>query len=136
MRILGIDYGDTRIGLSISDPLGMIAGPLPLYIAQSMRKDADYIAALVKEWDAQKIVLGMPRNMDGSYGERADKTTAFGRVLEKITGLTVIFRDERLTTAQAHRALTEGGYSKVRQKEKVDTTAAQIILQSYLDMLQ
>ena len=133
MRILGIDYGDARIGLALSDETETIAGALGTYHSVSMRKDADYIAALVKEKKVQKIVLGMPLNMDGSKGERAGKTEAFGRVLEKITEIPVIYKDERLSTCEAERSLNESGMRFQKKKNVVDTAAAQIILQSYLD---
>ena len=122
MRILGVDYGDKRIGLALSDVLGIVAGPLGTYESQSMRKDIDYIAALAKEKQAEAIVLGLPVNMDGSHGERAEKTKAFGRNLEKVSGLSVIYKDERLSTVSAEKS-----------KGVIDTVAAQIILQSYLD---
>ena len=133
MRILGIDYGDTRIGLALSDPTATIAGGLPLYLSKTMRKDIDHIATLVQQHQVEKIVLGLPKNMDGSLGERANKTQSFGKVLEKITGVPVIYKDERLTTVMAHRALDALGTSRNKQKATVDTTSAQIILQSYLD---
>ncbi len=133
MRILGIDYGDARTGLSISDETETVAGPLPVYFTQSMRKDADYIAALVREQNAGAIVIGLPLNMDGSKGARAGKTEAFARTLEKVTGLPVYYKDERLTTLAAERSLKENVTSRGKIKNSVDTVSAQIILQSYLD---
>ncbi len=133
MRILGVDYGDKRIGLALSDVLGIVAGPLGTYESQSMRKDIDYIAALAKEKQAEAIVLGLPVNMDGSHGERAEKTKAFGRNLEKVSGLSVIYKDERLSTVSAEKSLIESNVRREKRKGVIDTVAAQIILQSYLD---
>ncbi|MCL2797796.1 MAG: Holliday junction resolvase RuvX [Firmicutes bacterium] len=136
MRILGIDYGDARIGLALSDETGMIAGALPTYQSVSMRKDADYIAALALQHEAGRIVLGLPLNMDGTKGERALKTEAFGRVLGRITGLEVVYKDERLTTKAAERDLESAGVRRLKQKNLVDAVAATLILQSYLDKLR
>jgi len=136
LRILGIDYGDARTGLALSDETGTLASPLPTYKTQSMRKDADYFAALALEKNAQKIVIGLPINMDGTKGARANKTESLGRVLEKITGLEVIYKDERLTTVSAQRALTESGLSRDKIRANIDAASAQIILQSYLDKIK
>ena len=133
MRILGIDYGDARIGLALSDETGTIAGPLPTYLSVSMRKDADYIARLALEKEAGCIVLGLPLNMDGTKGERALKAEAFGRVLAKITDLEVAYKDERLSTVAAGRDLTAVGMRREKQKSVVDAAAAMLILQGYLD---
>jgi len=136
MRILGIDYGDRRIGLAISDESATIATPLKVYLSQSMRKDLDFVASLCKEKNVDKIILGLPLNMDGTKGERANKTESFGKVLEKITVLEVIYKDERLSSVFAERALSESGNKHKKNKELVDTTAAMVILQGYLDKLR
>lgn len=133
MRILAIDYGDARIGLAISDESETIATPIGTYLSQSMRKDIDYLAALSKERGAGLIVLGLPINMDGSQGERAAKTTAFGTVLERVSGISVVYKDERLTTVSAEKALIESNVRREKRKQVIDTLSAQIILQSYLD---
>lgn len=133
MRILGIDYGDARIGLALSDESETLASPLGTYLSQSMRKDIDYIAALAKDKGAGLIVLGLPVNMDGSMGERANKTKSFGNVLERVSGLEVIYKDERLTTVSAERTLIECNMRREKRKQVIDTLSAQIILQSYLD---
>ncbi len=133
MRILAIDYGDARIGLALSDESETLASPLGTYKSQSMRKDIDAIAALAKEKDAGLIVLGLPINMDGSYGERANKTESFGKVLEKVSGLKVVYKDERLTTVSAEKTLIECNMRREKRKQVIDTLSAQIILQSYLD---
>lgn len=133
MRILGIDYGDARIGLALSDESEILASPLGTYASQSMRKDIDYIAALAKQKKAGCIVLGLPVNMDGSEGERAQKTRAFGSVLERVSGVDVVYKDERLTTVSAERTLIECNMRREKRKEVIDTVSAQIILQSFLD---
>lgn len=134
MRILGIDYGDARIGLALSDELKILASPLETYKSQSMRKDIDYVAEIAKKYNCEKIVLGLPLNMNGSEGPRADKTRAFGRNLEKVTQLPIIYKDERLTTIQVERAFDEGNLRKDKRKQIVDRNAAVLILQSYLDI--
>ncbi len=133
MRILAIDYGDARIGLALSDESETLASPIGTYKSQTMRKDIDYIAALAKEKQAGLIVLGLPVNMDGSSGERGSKTKSFGNVLERVSGIQVEYKDERLTTVTAEQTLIECGMRREKRKQVIDTLSAQIILQSYLD---
>lgn len=133
MRVLGIDYGDARIGLAMSDINMMLASPLETYQAKSMRTSIDYISALVKEKQVELIVIGMPLNMDGTKGERADKTESFGSVLEKVSGVKVEYKDERLSTVSAEKTLISNGMRRDKRKEVIDTLSAQIILQGYLD---
>ncbi len=133
MRILAIDYGDARIGLALSDESETLASPLGTYKSQTMRKDIDAIAAIAKENGAGLIVLGLPLNMDGTRGERASKTESFGKVLEKVSGLKVVYKDERLTTVSAEKTLIECNMRREKRKQVIDTLSAQIILQSYLD---
>ncbi len=133
MRILAIDYGDARIGLALSDESETLASPIGTYKSQSMRKDIDYIVALAKEKQAGLIVLGLPVNMDGSSGERVSKTKSFGNVLERVSGIQVEYKDERLTTVTAEQTLIECGMRREKRKRIIDTLSAQIILQSYLD---
>ncbi len=133
MRILGVDYGDSRIGLSVCDELQTLASPLATVKSESMRKNVDKIAAVAKDQNVGAVVLGLPLNMDGSEGVRAGKSRAFGRVLEKVSGLKVIFADERLTTVEAEEIMDANFVPKNKRKEIVDRIAAQLILQSYLD---
>ena len=133
MRVLGIDYGDARIGLALSDELQILASPLETYQSQSMRKDIDYVANIAKSRNCEKIILGLPLNMNGTEGPRAEKTRAFGRNLEKVAEIPVVYKDERLTTVQVERAFEEGNLNKNKRKQIVDRTAAVLILQSYLD---
>ncbi len=133
MRVLSVDYGDVRTGLAISDLLGLIASPLPTFKTKSMRYAIDYVSNAAKEYGAEKIVVGLPLNMDGSEGERAQKTKAFGRVLERVCGISVIYEDERLTSVEAESILSEGNVKRAERKQLVDSMAARLILQSYLD---
>lgn len=133
MRILGVDYGDARIGIALSDELEILASPLQTYKSQSMRKDIDYVASIAKEHGCGKIVLGLPLNMNGTEGTRVEKTRAFGKVLEKVAEIPVVYKDERLTTVQVERVFDMGNVRKDKRKQIVDKTAAVLILQSYLD---
>ena len=133
MRVLGIDYGDARIGIALSDELEILASPLQTYKSQSMRKDIDYVASVAKENNCGKIVIGLPLNMNGTEGARVEKTKAFGKVLEKVAGLPVVYKDERLTTVQVERVFDQANVKKDKRKQIVDKTAAVLILQSYLD---
>lgn len=134
VRILGVDYGDARIGLALSDELGILASPLETYKSQSMRKDIDYISAIAKDKNCAKIVVGLPLNMNGTEGARVEKTKAFGSVLERVAGIPVVYKDERLTTVQVERVFDLGNVKKDKRKQIVDRNAAVLILQSYLDM--
>lgn len=133
MRILAIDYGDSRIGLAVSDITGVIASPIGTIKSLGMRGDVDALAAKAKELNVSAFVLGLPLNMDGSEGERAEKTRKLGSVLSKVSGLPVEFMDERLTTVSAERVLDEADMRWDKRKKVVDTISAQIILQTYLD---
>jgi putative Holliday junction resolvase len=133
MRILGIDYGDARIGIALSDELEILASPLETYKSQSMRKDIDYVANIAKKHNCGKIVIGLPLNMNGTEGARVEKTKAFGSVLERVSSLPVVYKDERLTTVQVERVFDMGNVKKDKRKQIVDRTAAVLILQSYLD---
>ena len=125
-----------RSGLALSDESETLASPLSTYASVSMRKDIDHIAALAKEKNAGRIVLGLPVNMDGTEGERAQKTRSFGTVLARVSGLEVVYKDERLTTVSAERTLIECNVRREKRKQVIDTLSAQIILQSYLDAQQ
>ena len=130
-RILGIDHGDARIGVALSDPTAMLASPL--CVIANTKTALDEIEALVREHGVVRIVVGLPRNMNGSYGPAADKVRAFIDTLRERTGLPVFEWDERLSTVSAHNALREAGLDGKKRKGVVDKVAAQIILQNYLD---
>ena len=133
MRILGIDYGDVRTGIAVSDESAFIATPLKTHKVKSMRETIDYVASVAKEYNVEKIVVGLPLNMDGSEGVRCQKTRAFGKVLQRVCGIEVLYVDERLTSAEAEEILKEGKVNLRKNKELVDSMAARLILQSYFD---
>ena len=135
MRILGLDVGDKTIGVAVSDEMGWTAQPLTVIRRSSKAKDCRAVAELVAEYEAQSVVLGLPRNMDGSLGPQAAKTEAFGRALEQVTEAELLFWDERLSTKAAERSLIEADVSRAKRKKVVDKIAASIILQGYLDHL-
>ena len=135
-KILGIDFGDRRTGFSISDDLGIIASPLGTFSANGMREVVDYVQSLVQKHEVKKIVLGLPLNMDGSEGERAAKSRRLAGVLNKVTGLEIVLKDERLTTVSALRILDEASVKGDKRRNTVDTMSAQIILQAYLDTIK
>ena len=135
-KILGIDYGDRRTGFSISDDLGIIASPIGTYTADGMREIVDYVETLVSKYGVEKIVLGLPLNMDGTEGDRAAKSRRLAGVLTKVTGLEIILKDERLTTVSALKVLDEASVKGDKRKNTVDTMSAQIILQAYLDTIK
>lgn len=134
MRILGVDYGEKRVGLAVSDPLGMFAQPLEaVQVEDDLPAAAERIAEVAREYEAAEIVLGLPKNMNNTLGPKAEEALAFKELLVEKTGLPVITWDERLSTRQAERHLRQTGWSRRRRKERVDMVAAQIILQGYLD---
>ena len=134
MRILAIDYGSQRIGIAISDPTGTLARPLPFVPAKGDAKLARELADLVKKEQAELILLGLPRHMNGELGEAAEKVKAFAAHLEKATTIKIKFIDERLSTVQASRQLQESGKDTRKQRDKIDSAAAAVLLQGYLDM--
>lgn len=135
MRILGIDYGDARIGLALSDPMGWTAQTLEtVHWRFDLAKPLERIAELVSKHQVDSIVVGLPRNMDGSEGFRSEKTKEFiQRLEERIPGIPVRTWDERLTTVMAQRAMQDMGIRARDQKGRIDQMAAVMILQSYLD---
>ena len=138
MRILGLDYGSKTVGVAVSDGLGITAQGLEtIQRAQpnKLRKTLARIEQLIKEYDVEKIVLGYPKNMNNTEGERCEKTREFGAMLNRRTGLEVIYWDERLTTVAADRSMMESGIRRENRKEYVDEIAAIFILQGYLDFL-
>lgn len=135
-RLLGIDLGQARVGLAISDELGMLAHPLETFPAASEKKLMARIATLVREKNVGCIVVGLPRNMDGSMGPKAKEALVFVEKLRKESPCSIVTWDERLTTVAAHRTLREAGRSTRSTRGQVDQVAAQFILQGYLDQLQ
>ena len=135
MRILALDHGTKRIGIAISDELKMIAQPLEFALAEPFAKFLARLMELIREREVEMILVGLPRNMDGSYGPAAMKVQEFVAVLKDAVAIPIKLWDERLTSAQANRFLIEGNVRRDKRKEKVDKTAAAILLQSYLDSL-
>lgn len=133
MRKLGIDFGDARIGLALSDPLGMIASGLETLKSAGLEKDTDYISNLCKNNNVDTIVLGLPLNMDGSSGVRVEKTKIFAEKLKQKTGLKIELVDERLTTVESEKMLIDAGRKREKRKEVIDKISAIIILQNYLN---
>jgi putative Holliday junction resolvase len=135
MRILAIDHGTKRMGLAISDELQMIAQPLDYLLATPFAAFLTQLKEILREKEVELILVGMPRNMDGSYGPAALKVQEFVAILRETIAVPIKTWDERLTSAQANRFLIESGARRNQRKEKVDKTAAALLLQNYLDFL-
>ena len=132
-RIMGIDYGDARTGIAVSDLLCSIVGTTKVIHSRNMDKTVEAVCDLLKGSDVGEIVVGLPKNMDGSEGPRADVIKAFGALLTELTDIPIDYYDERMTTMVAYRFLGETGTYGKKRKETVDTLSAQIILQNYID---
>ena len=138
MRILGLDYGSKTVGVAVSDPLGLTAqGVETIWRKQEnkLRQTLARIEELISEYQVERIVLGYPKNMNNTIGERAEKSLEFQQMLERRTGLPVIIWDERLTTVEANRTLMEASVRRENRKQYMDKLAAVFILQGYLDSL-
>jgi len=133
MRILALDHETKRIGVAVSDETRTIAQPLEFIPAEPFAGFLDRLKQLIREKEVDLILIGLPRNMDGSYGPAAEKVQTFVGVLSNAITIPIKTWDERLTSAQANRVLIQGGARRAKRKEKVDQTAAAILLQSYLD---
>ena len=132
MRIMGVDYGDARTGIAISDLLCSLVGSTTVIHSRSADKTLDQIMTLVKENQVGEIVVGLPKNMDGSEGPRAELCRAFADRLREISGLPVNMWDERRTTVEAHNILSQHNYHGKKRKNTVDAVAASLILEGYL----
>lgn len=132
---IALDVGDVRIGVAVSDLLGITANPRETYWRKKGDIDADirYFCEYAKKEDADTFVLGLPKNMDGTEGPRAEVTREFGTLLAEASGLPVVYQDERLTTVSAERVLIDADVRREKRKQVIDKVAATIILQSYLD---
>lgn len=136
MRIMGLDFGSKTVGVAVSDELMLTAQGIEIIRRKSpnkLRQTLARIEELAKQYGVEKIVLGFPKNMDNSEGERCEKTREFQEMLVRRTGLEVVLWDERLTTVAADRTLAEGGIREEDRKKYVDKLAAVFILQGYLD---
>lgn len=138
MRILGLDYGSKTVGVAVSDPLGLTAQGLETIWRKQenkLRRTLARIEELVSEYQVERIVVGFPKNMNNTIGERAEKSLEFKEMLERRTGLPIVMWDERLTSVEANRTLMEAGVRRENRKEHMDELAAIFILQGYLDSL-
>ena len=139
MRIMGLDFGSTTVGVAISDPLLITAQGIEIIRRKhedKLRQTLARIEELIVEYEVTEIVLGYPKNMNDTLGERVEKTLAFKEKLERRSGLTVHLWDERLTTVAADKAMIEAGIRREERKEHVDRIAAIFILQGYLDLME
>lgn len=138
MRIMGLDFGSKTVGVAVSDPLLVTAQGVETIFRKSpakLRQTLARIDELIAEYEVDRIVLGYPKNMNNTEGERCEKTREFARMLEQRTGLAVILWDERLTTAAADQIMMESGVRREDRKDYVDKIAAGLILQGYLEFL-
>jgi len=133
MRILGIDFGEKKIGLAVSDPLHLTAQALDNYRTKGQREDQEYFKSIVADYEIGEIVLGLPLSMDGSSGPQVDKTKSFALWLKEFLDVPVVFWDERLTTRQAIGILSRQKTKRKKRKNLEDQIAAVIILSSYLE---
>lgn len=136
MRILGLDYGSKTVGVAVSDPLLITAQAVETIVRKDenkLRRTLARIEELIKEYEVEAVVLGLPKNMNNSVGDRALKTMDFKDMVERRTGLSVILWDERLTTVSAEKVLIESNVRREHRKEYIDQIAAVFILQGYLD---
>ena len=139
MRILGLDFGSKTVGVAVSDGLLLTAQGVETIERKDenkLRKTCARIEELIREYESTEIVLGLPKNMNNTEGERVEKTKAFGEMLERRTGLPVHYWDERLTTVAAEQILMESGVRRENRKAVIDKVAAGLILQGYLDCLK
>lgn len=135
-RVMGVDYGDARTGIAISDLLCSIVGSATVIHSRNTAKTLEQIRQLVVENDVGQIVVGLPKNMNGTEGPRAELCREFARQLEEATGLKVVLWDERRTTVEAHNILSDHNYHGKKRKDTVDAVAASLILEGYLGFLR
>ncbi len=135
MRILGLDIGSKTIGVAISDPLGWTAQGISTIRRTKKESDLEEVKKICKEYSVETIVIGLPKNMNGSIGEAGERVLEFSNQIKEYTGLKVEMWDERLTTVAAHKAMLEADLSRNKRKKIVDKIAATYILQGYLDRL-
>lgn len=136
MRVMALDVGDKRIGIAISDPLKITAQSLETLNRKKLAKDILYLCELFEKWEVEALVVGLPKNMNGTLGPQAQKVQDFVGDLLKVKDIKVIYIDERLSTVTAEKTLIAGDVSRKKRKTVVDKLAATVILQSYLDRLK
>ena len=135
MRILGLDLGDRTIGVAVSDPLGFTAQGITTIRRKSLQYDIEELKKICKEYNIEKVLLGYPKNMNGTEGPRCEIVREFAEVIKEQLDLPIQFWDERLSTVAAHRAMLEADLSREKRKKIVDKIAAVYILQGYLDSI-
>jgi len=133
MRLLGLDMGEKRIGVALSDPEGVLARPLEAIRRRSKRQDFETIDRLVEQWDVERVVVGLPLTAEGVVGPQARRVKRYTRQLRRVLSVPIDFVDERYSTVDALEAMRTVGLSPKRQRERVDAAAAAVILQGYLD---
>ena len=133
MRTLGIDYGTKRFGLALSDPMGIVATGLPTWERKEAEQDLAHLRNTVEAKEVERVVVGLPRHMNGSLGPEAEEVLQFVEDLRREVTVPVITWDERLTSVQADRAMLEGNLTRKKRRQRVDRLAAQLLLQNYLD---
>ena len=133
MKLMAIDYGDVRTGVALSDVRGILASPFDVISEAYMPKLVTKLLEVVDEQKPEKIIIGLPRNMDGSYGYRCDECKALGAAISEQCDIPVEYQDERLTTVIAHNILSKNNVRGKKRKETVDAVSAVMILQSYID---
>jgi putative Holliday junction resolvase len=134
MRIMGLDLGDKTIGIAVSDPMGWTAQSVEVILrGESLKKEIARLGELIKQYEIEMILLGLPKNMNGTLGERSHKSIEYSEFLKKKFGLPVEMWDERLSTVSAERILLEADMSRAKRKKNIDKLAAALILQGYLD---
>lgn len=130
---MSLDVGDQRIGVAVSDPLGITAQGVEVYYRKKLSVDLDHLAALFQRWEASGLVVGLPKNMNGTLGPQAESVLEFGRQLGERCGVKPVFWDERLTTVQATQVLVAADLTRKKRRSVVDQVSAVIILQGFLD---
>ena len=133
MRVMGLDYGEKRIGVAVSDPFGLIAQGVEVFTNSGYVAAVEHITGLIKKYETERIVVGLPVNMNGSLGPRAKATKKFAGRLSNITKLPVELWDERQTTVEAEKLLVDANVSRLKRRKVIDKIAATLILQGYLD---
>lgn len=132
-RVLGLDIGNKTIGVAVSDPLGILAQGVTTIIRSSKVEDVKALKSIIDEYQVEKLIIGLPKNMNNSMGFQATRTMNYADYLKEALDMEIEFVDERLTTASATRSLIEGGVRRENRKKHVDKVAAVLILQTYLD---
>lgn len=133
MRLLGLDVGEVRIGVAVSDPLGKTAQPTTVIVRKNIQADTEELHKIIKQYHIEKVIVGLPLNLDGSLGVQGEAVKSFAGEVEGKIDIPLEFYDERLTTRAARKVLLEGNTSRARRKKVVDKLAAALILQGYLN---